>query len=287
MSGPNEPLPPPGEQPGEPVGGRRARPFELRRMGVGEILAGAIKLYAAKWATLMGLVAAVVVPLGLLQSLVGTPPALRGAANWPAGAVEALEGLLVFAVVKPAMAKTAADAYLGEPTGIAQTYRYAAPLIVSLLWVAVLAGLAVMGGFILLIIPGVFLLVRFHVALIVVVVEGERGTQALRRSWRLVTGHSWRVLGIVVLVELITTVAALILAAPFVISEVVTAPGFVPETSALTVIGGMLASVLVAPLGSLATVLLYFDLRVRTEGFNLELLARDLVAGSGRGAGAA
>lgn len=256
-------------------------------MGVGEILAGAIKLYGAHWATFMGLVTVVVIPLGLLQALVGTPPALRGAASGPAIALEAIEGLLVFAVVKPAMAKTAADAYLGEPTRIATTYRYAAPLIGSLLWVAVLTGLAVLGGFILLLIPGILLLVRFHFALIVLVVEGKRGTQAMRRSWRLVTGSSWRVLGIVLLVQLITTVAALILAAPFAIAEVVTAPGVVPEASTFTIIGDVLTSVLIAPLGSLAAVLLYFDLRVRTEGFDLEVLAGDRVAGSGRGGGAA
>lgn len=284
MSGPDVPPPPAGEPPDEPPGGRRQRPLDLRPRGVGELLDGAIKLYVANWATFMGIVAVVVVPFGLLQALFATPPAIDGAAPAPGGAALVLgvvEGLLVFTVVEAAMAKTAADVYLGEPVGIAKTYRYAVPLIGSLLWVVLVAGLAVVGGFILLIVPGIFLLLRFYFALIVLVVEGERGTQAMRRSWRLVKGSTWRVLGITLLVALIAGVAQGILAAPFAIA------GFVTETLALSIVGDVVASVLVTPLVSLVTVLLYFDLRVRKEGFDLELLARDLGPGGEPGGGAA
>lgn len=275
MSGPDVPPPPPGGPPHEPAGGRPRRPVELRPMGVGELLDGAIKLYLANWATFMGIVAVVVVPFGLLQALFATPPDIGGTAPAPAPGGAALvlglvEGLLVFTVVEAAMAKTAADVYLGEPIGIARTYRFAVPLIGSLLWVVLLAGLAVLGGFILLIVPGVFLLLRFYFALIVVVVEGERGAEAMRRSWRLVKGSTWRVLGITLLLALIAGVAQAILAAPFGIA------GFVTETFALAIVGDVVASVLVTPLVSLVTVLLYFDLRVRKEGFDLELLARAL-----------
>ncbi|HOX37427.1 MAG TPA: hypothetical protein PL033_05495 [Candidatus Brocadiia bacterium] len=43
---------------------------------------------------------------------------------------------------------------------------------------------------------------------------------------------------------------------------------------------GMLGSALVQPLGIAATVLFYYDLRVRTEGFDLDLLAKEMGAAS-------
>lgn len=272
MSEPNEPQPS-GAQPDEPTG---RRPVQLRPIGVGELLDGAIKLYLANWATFMAIVAVVVVPLGLLQALFAEPPLPSGAPpgpNAPTLLVSAVQGLLVFTLVEAAMAKTAADVYLGEPTGVGRAYRYAVPLIGALLWVGVLAGLAFAVGFVLLVVPGIFLLLRFYFARVVVVLEGERGTQAMRRSWRLVKGSTWRVLGIVLLVMLITGVAQAVLAIPFGIA------GFVTGVPALNIVGSVLASVVVTPLVSLATVLLYFDLRVRKEGFDLELLARDLAGG--------
>lgn len=284
MSGPDVPPPPSGEPPDEPASGRPERPLELRPRGVGELLDGAIKLYVANWATFMGIVAVVVVPLGLLQALFAAPPAIGGAAPAPGGAALVLglvQGLLLFTLVEAAMAKTAAAVYLGEPVGIGKAYRFAVPLVGALLWVGLLAGLAFAVGLLLLVVPGIFFLLRFYFARIVVVVEGERGTQAMRRSWRLVKGSTWRVLGIILLVTLIAGVAQAILAVPFGIA------GFFTQTPALNSVGNVIASVLVTPLVSLATVLLYFDLRVRKEGFDLELLARDLGPGGEPDGGAA
>lgn len=70
----------------------------------------------------------------------------------------------------------------------------------SLLWVTVLVSLVVLGGYILLIIPGVIFSVWFIFATYVYIFEGIKGTAALKRSKQLVQGYWWPVLGRIILV---------------------------------------------------------------------------------------
>jgi uncharacterized membrane protein len=68
---------------------------------------------------------------------------------------------------------------------------------------AVLAGflstLAILIGFVLLVVPGIVLAVRLAFVPFVVVDAGQGGLDALRASWRRTSGYSWRVLGVSVL----------------------------------------------------------------------------------------
>lgn len=62
-------------------------------------------------------------------------------------------------------------------------------------WVSLLVGLAVLGGFILFVIPGIIFSVWFCLAMFVFVAEGLKGTSALKRSRQLVQGYWWPVFG--------------------------------------------------------------------------------------------
>ena len=61
------------------------------------------------------------------------------------------------------------------------------PVILS----SILAGLAVLGGFVLLIIPGIIFSTWFAFVIYAVALDGEKNTAALRASKRLVTGRWW------------------------------------------------------------------------------------------------
>lgn len=60
-------------------------------------------------------------------------------------------------------------------------------------WTSTLAGLITMAGLILFIIPGIIIGVYYSLALVVCVVEGKKGTDALRQSKALVSGHWFKV----------------------------------------------------------------------------------------------
>ncbi len=72
-------------------------------------------------------------------------------------------------------------------------------VIIPLLWVAILTTLAILGGLILLIIPGIIFAVWFCFSQISVVLDDKRGLQALHFSRTLVSGRFFEILRRIVL----------------------------------------------------------------------------------------
>lgn len=72
----------------------------------------------------------------------------------------------------------------------------------------VVFGVVVGIGFVLLVVPGVFLLVSLIFWAVVVAVDDENFVEAMRRSWRLVAGHRWSLLGLGFVVAVIGLVVS-------------------------------------------------------------------------------
>jgi hypothetical protein len=275
-----QPLPPPPP----PLGGSRGdRPFSLQPMGVGEILDAAIKLYRSQWKRLMAIVAIALVPITFLQVFltreIGGPftePTLTTEEIQSTVLITLVLGAIQLLVVQPfliaAVAKASADVYLGRPVLVGPTFRYAVSRIHSILWISILSGLALVLGFVLLIVPAIFVFVRFTFGSIVLVVEGRKGSKALGRSWRLAKGHFWKILGTLILAGILAGIVESILSIPG--SAAFGAIG--PAGWPFYAIGLSLASILTAPFTTLIAVLLYFDLRIRTEAFDLEIMAQEM-----------
>ncbi|MCK5595127.1 DUF4339 domain-containing protein [bacterium] len=83
----------------------------------------------------------------------------------------------------------------GNSVDIKESYKTGFKKFFPYLWVSILVGLAVFGGALLLIIPGIIFAVWFSLAGYVRVIEGTGGTAALKRSKQLVKGNWWYVLG--------------------------------------------------------------------------------------------
>lgn len=98
------------------------------------------------------------------------------------------------------------------------------------------------------------------------VVEGRRPTEAMGRSWALVAGHWWHVLGTLVVAGLLTGVVNALITTPFNGTN-----WFVQAVVAA-------ATVITLPYGTLVEVLLYLDLRARREDLTLVTLRADLQA---------
>lgn len=268
---------------GTPIGSRD-RPLPLRQMGIGELIDAAVKLYRRDWLALMGIVAFVLVPVTfaqfwLTQGMIG-PMIATQTPSAEAATQFLIVTLVVFAIqfviVQPflvaAIARAAADAYLGERVSIGRTYQYALRKLPAILWITILTSIVTLIGFILLIIPGIIAFVRLALAPPVVVVEDVRGTKAIGRSWRLTKGHFWRLLGLLILSGLIAGVGALIITIPTEIIALSLGVGGWPVSA----LGSALATVLITPFSMLIIVLFYFDMRIRKEGFDIEVMAQEL-----------
>ncbi len=273
--------PPPAEPPG------------LRPLSVGEVLDRSVKLYMANFGTLAKIVLVIVVPVQLISLAVtistfpggALPGATRGSLGGsPSPAytggqvVVSVLGIITALLVTAACFKAVADAYLGERPQWRSSLGFALGRARSLLWLWVLYFVAVFIGTILLIVPGVYVFIACVVSTPVLLLEGHRGFKALRRSQALVRGRWWPTFGTflvaIVLLFVVSAFVGLIIGVVFGLSFALGGRGgsFV-LLFVISAVGGTVAEVVTRPFLAAVVTLMYFDLRVRKEGLDLQLMA--------------
>ncbi|HEX6450970.1 MAG TPA: glycerophosphoryl diester phosphodiesterase membrane domain-containing protein [Trebonia sp.] len=129
--------------------------------------------------------------------------------------------------------------------------------------------------------------IRWQLVVPVAVLERAGPLKSMGRSWRLVRGSWWRVLGILILTDLIVGLMTLLIRVPFAIGGgglgIFTGQSSSGSTSvmavALAAVGGIIAGTLLAPLSAGVTALMYADLRMRREGMDITLQASATAGG--------
>ncbi|MHB8533612.1 MAG: hypothetical protein ACYDC2_12915 [Solirubrobacteraceae bacterium] len=136
-----------------------------------------------------------------------------------------------------------------------QLVRAVTPVFWSLFAVALVAGVGIVIGFFLIVVPGLILMTIWAVAAPAVVLERPPGLGALSRSRELVRGNGWQVFAVIFLLWVLVAVVAAVLE---VIAE--------SAGTGAGIVARVVLGVLTAPLPALAAAVLYFDLlRVRGE----------------------
>jgi hypothetical protein len=258
----------------------------LRPLGVGEIFDVSIKIFRAHAGTLLTLVAIVVVPVAALSALIelsAVPteeelltedPDEEIATLVAAFVVAGLLGLLGSIVATATCFKAIAEAYLGAKPTWQGSLRFVLRRLHSVLWVLFLMSLILIPAFIACILPGIWLGVAYAVAIPALLTEGTKGFKSLKRSYRLVRGRWWPAFVVVILGYLLAGIVAGALTG---LAAGLT--GF-DETDAAAIIANYVATaisdVLTTPFIAAFLVVLYFDLRVRKEAFDLQLLAQQI-----------
>jgi hypothetical protein len=271
-----------------------SNPAQLRPLGVGEILDAGIKIYRNKFATMLKAVAVVIVPVQVLNILVtlslpDTTTTAAGTTTTSDGSgwagVAALLLIVVISIVSSALAEAAclkavSDSYLGTETDWRASLRFGFSRLGSLLWLTLIHGVLLLLGFAACIIPGVWLYAAWSVAVPVLLLEGTRGFKALGRSFNLVRSRWWPTAGTLLIANLLAAAVAFgfgVLALP--LAFVGNDNGFARDL-ANGIFGGV-ASVLTIPFVAAVVAVIYFDLRVRKEGFDLQLMAQRIGAPAG------
>jgi hypothetical protein len=258
-------------------------PPTLRPMRIGELLDAAIKLYRQHWKSVITIAAVIIVPVTALQSIllstipdlepgeVPTPDQMGGL--FSALSVVVLVQVLTTPLLTGGLSWLAAKFYLGENPTVQEAFAVAVSNFFSLLWVGILTFLASLVGVIFFIIPGIIIALRLTFSATAVVVEGVKGTRALGRSWRLSKGSLGKIFLTLVVSFILVGIFQAIVGIPIsIIADAVGGPvGFV-----LSFLGDALASTIITPFAMIVIVLLYFDTRIRREGFDLTLMAQEI-----------
>lgn len=253
----------------------------LREMRLGELLDVAINLYRSNWKIFMGIVAFLVVPLQLLQNYLSRDVFTTTFETTEEVATSQLVSLVIFPLVQflfvtpfltAAIARATSEIYLGGTPAVGDVYGFALRRTHSILWVTFLSALVIVFGFIALIVPGIIFYVRFAFSNAVVIVEGPRGTKAMGRSWRLAKGFFWKIFGTILLANVLAGIVAGVIQFPLEFAaQAIGSGGWL-----LRALGNSAAQVLTAPFSGIVIVLLYFDMRIRKEGFDLALMAQEM-----------
>ena len=266
---------------------------EFRPMSVGQIVDQTFRLYRRNFVRFMVIVAIVQVPIALLTlmlNLISRRIVEERSASDAAAAV-AISGILIvlfFAMISKslsnaALLKSVSESYLGRSVTVGQAYRFVLPKLWTLIAASFVVGIVVMFGLALLIVPGVIFSLWFALTTQAIVIENRKSIKGMSRSRSLVSGN----LGKVFLMSLVVLLITGIIGGVFGGAGAVLGQLVVKESPTLALLieqlGSLIGEVLAAPIGASAMILLYYDLRIRKEGFDLEMLAASL---SGKEAGA-
>jgi hypothetical protein len=133
----------------------------------------------------------------------------------------------------------------------------------------------------------IFAAVRLSLATPVTVLERIPPAMALRRSWQITQNSFWRLFGILIVAGIVVAISAFVLEIPFGVVQIALGGGFTSslgESTAAIIVGGIgsiVAGAVTRPVIASVLVLLYMDLRMRTEGLDLTL--RSAAAGQPMG----
>lgn len=285
----------------EGVNGSDVPQLALRPMTVADILDGAFGIIKARPGRLLGITALFVVPVYLLNAYLQRD-ALAGFGLWEAFTsqdpemIEALEDasnpfrdlvslllqvlgvgiVLVYVAAGIAFMLGSWSAGQDVPAGrlVGTVARRSWPLLASFLLVHLAEAAGVLACYV-----GVIFVMPLFVAVAPIIGAEDAGPlDAVTRSTRLAARSYWRVLGITLLIALVGQLLGFALGA--LPSFLATAIGL-DVAWPLAALGSIMGSIVVVPFTAAATVLLYLDLRVRSEGLDLEMSIRDVFSEAG------
>jgi hypothetical protein len=279
------------------AGSARTGPLPLHPMSFSDLLDGAFRLLKANLATIVLVTAIFFVPLelvsaflsrhllggqGLLQVL--RDPSLAeqefggGLSAFELGGTVAtsLLGLLITPFVGGAITQVVAASYLGRQLSAGDAIRTTGRRLWALLGAAILVHIVEGVGLVLCLLPALVAMAFLICTTPAVVIEELGPIRSMRRSFALVRPRFWPVLGIAVVSGLLAYVLSSVLGAPFTFMAQLIGLrwGFI-----LLAIGSIVPALLASPFVSIVATLVYFDARIRHEGFDLQMIARGFADG--------
>jgi hypothetical protein len=244
-----------------------------------ELIDATFQLLRRNFAQFYTLAALLWVPLAIIPRLLapnlqpGTPvdaPAV-GASFFISFGVFFLLFIVLSAIFQTAMFYASSDAYLGRPVDTADVLKRGVRQAGLMAYGYFAQSLCIGLAFLLLIIPSIYVgLALFAVPCVIAIEHVDVGT-ALSRSWELSKGLKGHICLTLFLAGVIYGVGALIVG---LVANLVA--GGLGHVTILSQTVNALGTSLLVPVPPLALTLLYYDARIRKEGYDIELMAQQV-----------
>jgi hypothetical protein len=261
---------------------------ELRPRGIGEILDSAVALYRARFTRLVKVAVIVVVPVQALSAIVllSAQPdhyslSVTGAVTpqydsnsfavqLAAFIVVAVVGVLSTALVVAVCTRILADAYIDTDSGTADAFRAVRPRVLAVVGTSLIVLVSEAIGVVACLVGVLVPMTLFAVAVPALILERVGVGAAIGRSIALTKTHVMHVLGLVLTAQLLSVILNTALAEGIRLllrSDNGTVSAVIGQSIASTIAG-----VLTTPFVAATVVALYFDLRIRDEAYDIQLL---------------
>ncbi len=219
------------------------------QLDIGRVFSAIVELYKSNAAVLLGVAVVIFLALALLTGLLIVVSPLLIFVTVVAAFVAQFwyQGMVIELVNR-------VHAGGGAP-GVGELFGAVGPRLGRLIVAGLLAGLGILVGLILIIVPGLYLMTIWAVIAPVIVIEGAAIGASFGRSQQLVKGDGWQVFGVLVVLFLIGAVIGFLVRAIFGSDDFLGA-----------FLGSFIPNLLLAPLSALAAVVIYFELRRLKEG---------------------
>ena len=239
-------------------------PIALRPRKATEIIDAAIEVYRRNPIPFLVVAAIIRVPWLIAQIVFIAPIQDDLNAVVVPGMLIGLGNMLTTFIMAGWVVQIASEVYLGHHTDAFESLRRIAGRIPSVFVAAMLQTIAIMFGLVMFLFPAVWISAVLFAVIPVVVLERRGPFQAFDRSGELskgVKGHVLSALGLIAGIWIVTKIGGAIVA------QLVPSPQLQLTVAAI-------ADIVVYPLFGIASTLIYYDIRIRKEGFDLEMMAK-------------
>ncbi|HEX2664642.1 MAG TPA: hypothetical protein VHM93_17560 [Candidatus Acidoferrum sp.] len=298
----------------------------LRPMTLGQVLDTTFSLYKRNFWLFAGITALpfflvllfqiIIAALGSPIGRAGDPTAISAdlVGRMVAGAaIGAILYLVILGYTQAATIFAVSDLYLARSATVRGSFGKVGAKILRIMLIFLIAIIAgILGIFVVALVLGIIVaivrspLVIFPALIVVAVpvlllfcrlalwipsamLENVGAVSSFQRSMHLTQGYAFQIFLIYLLVGALTYAAILIFQLPFfaIAAKTAAAHQALPfGVAVLQHLGGFVSNVLVGPIGTIAVSLMYYNVRVRKEAFDIQHLMNSLPAGPSQGAAA-
>lgn len=271
----------------------------LRPLTFGEVLDTSFNLFKRNFKVAFGISATIMLPLTLIGGL-GVVGLIPGDMSVLAETNPDPEELLAFFVpflgvfgftalsqmlgqmlVQAATLRVYSATYRGETLTFGPALKHGLRRFLPMLGLSIISSILFLVGVVFCLVPGIWYFVPMTLSPAALIAEHKGVFAAIGRGIDLVKQNWWRTAGLVFVTQLLISLVANIITTPIQMASM--APSFfdpealpTPAMLGSVVLATGVASVFTLPFASAVAVAIYYDLRVRKEGFDLEQMIVEL-----------